>query len=1008
MIELKDDQIDIELKVNYMGKEIGVIASSFKFLTGNAPVNQNIIDVVIGFRNDQYTDQPIMITGIANPLAQITSWRYEVRDSKTQQLVALSFNQNPVFNITTTGFYDLKVYTNNPVDFLPKVYEHAFYVYKPRFTREQADIIHNFANGSYFQDFANADNGGLKIWVEGNGTANFQPYRLKGSNASNPVEIQVDPVGGATCTTPNGIAHSWWLNGDTSYVRINGFKNDGTNGLRIQSVTSNTVQVFMVSGGNFTDIHVGGCDFDMDRTIPTGAAAIAFIPNISAASNASVHLVKNLHVYCCKVFKAKDEGLYMMYNNDNLSGGYRAPKAIDSVVARCQFLTCGRDSIQLGACINARVFNNYMDGAGLNQVASQESSISHNGGCAGCIYAKNFCINAKMFINIQSGNCPYNVFAGETDPQGSTWISNVFINGVYPADGPNESWAIYIQTWPDTGTAPLNHRIINNTFICDKKLAQSYGHANSFASTKFIFANNNIVKVGTDGGSYNEISFIGPTAGSFTGSIINNMIREAGDESQFKFTNLATNDLTLLDFTSISYEGTPMDVATEAPDLIDYLTDLSAFPLKAPGQNYTYGAYSGYNKRLVLPPTGDPTPGTFTQPVTIDTITEASARLKYECDKIGVLFYIISTTDVTPSVDQIIAGKQANGTTAPFFGDLIDIGTVSPKILIDLLQNTNYYLFAAFQTIDGVKQTSVTRVAFQTLPDLIAPTLSNFRINADNPNRIYFESSEKITGTTYSNIIIAGKTITSMLITANKTGHYWQVGTNFVNGELPLVTYSGTGSNIIDLAGNALATFSQSVVANGIAPEPAQAVIWIDTSNVTVGGSGLTTSDLTATATSNSGGKSQQIIPADSNGRISWEQTDESRGDGLQACIGLLDDAITFIKIPASILVAPSVHTSNANTDLYKNDMYKATVSAINNPPPPARILSFFIDRVTSFVHFESSIDDGITWTRHYTFKDTGGVNEPIGVGQFRMGATFSVIGKGIRNPKIQAYRGLI
>jgi hypothetical protein len=79
------------------------------------------------------------------------------------------------------------------------------------------------------------------------------------------------------------------------------------------------------------------------------------------------------------------------------------------------------------------------------------------------------------------------------------------------------------------------------------------------------------------------------------------------------------------------------------------------------------------------------------------------------------------------------------------------------------------------------------------------PELSNFEIVDAYRNRIYFDSSEIITGSTYAGFTIANpsKTITGITINANNvTGHYFTVDSDFLYGETPTILYSGTGSDI--------------------------------------------------------------------------------------------------------------------------------------------------------------------------------------------------------------------
>jgi hypothetical protein len=107
----------------------------------------------------------------------------------------------------------------------------------------------------------------------------------------------------------------------------------------------------------------------------------------------------------------------------------------------------------------------------------------------------------------------------------------------------------------------------------------------------------------------------------------------------------------------------------------------------------------------------------------------------------------------------------------------------------------------------------------ETFPDVTAPTISGFTIQDANPNRIYFQSSEVITGTTYSGFTVASpsKIITALTINAGQTtGHYFTVDTDFVGTDNPTISYSGSGSNIADASSNTLASFTATFITNNI------------------------------------------------------------------------------------------------------------------------------------------------------------------------------------------------
>lgn len=100
-----------------------------------------------------------------------------------------------------------------------------------------------------------------------------------------------------------------------------------------------------------------------------------------------------------------------------------------------------------------------------------------------------------------------------------------------------------------------------------------------------------------------------------------------------------------------------------------------------------------------------------------------------------------------------------------------------------------------------------------------APTLSAYAISTANPDRITFSSSEIITGTTFSGFTLgSGKTITGLTINAGQTtGHYFTVNSAYVEGDgNDTIAYSGTGSDIQNAFGTALASFTATTVTNNV------------------------------------------------------------------------------------------------------------------------------------------------------------------------------------------------
>ncbi len=104
-----------------------------------------------------------------------------------------------------------------------------------------------------------------------------------------------------------------------------------------------------------------------------------------------------------------------------------------------------------------------------------------------------------------------------------------------------------------------------------------------------------------------------------------------------------------------------------------------------------------------------------------------------------------------------------------------------------------------------------------------SPILSNFRIEEANKNRIYFESSEPITGSSVTGFYLSDnlrKRVTGLHINPDQlTGHYFTSSEAFDYWDTYAIRYEG-GSDIQDLNSNGISEFWLTEVLNEI-PEPA-------------------------------------------------------------------------------------------------------------------------------------------------------------------------------------------
>ena len=95
-------------------------------------------------------------------------------------------------------------------------------------------------------------------------------------------------------------------------------------------------------------------------------------------------------------------------------------------------------------------------------------------------------------------------------------------------------------------------------------------------------------------------------------------------------------------------------------------------------------------------------------------------------------------------------------------------------------------------------------------------TLYNFRIEGNQPSRVYFDSKVPISGSSSAGFVISGKTIKSLhLSSAGKTGHYFTVSETFTFWDNNTIRYEG-GSNLKDHEGSDLAEFTMCYIKNEI------------------------------------------------------------------------------------------------------------------------------------------------------------------------------------------------
>jgi hypothetical protein len=584
----------------------------FNSLNSGGLSNIDVNTPLFAFDKIQRNDTDVEITTIQ---AGNLTYAWEVRDTTDNSLLDSSILKSPTFSGLPLGFHDLVVTITSATDTYKRRWRRAWFMWYPKFTEGEADQVIDLSAGNFFQNFNSVDKSGWKIYVKGSGTMQFNIYNLTGSAGyANYVRIQKETGNSdITITGASAVSHPVYMAGATKYVMFDGYNDDATSGWNVAGHATTDTQTIFVGEGLFTNVQFMGMATTCATTV--SAATFSFIPPVpDITNNASTYVAEDMVIYDCSITDSGDEAIYIGYNNDDLQGGYRPFKMRNTVIAWNTINGAGRDGIQPGSCVGLEVHNNIIDSVGEQADASHESFISWNGGNSGRCF-ENIGTNGNMFLNIQSGYAPWDIEDGETTPQPAYFFSNVFSNGTYA--GTAEPFAIYCQTQNTGGdTANWPVYIFNNTFKTDKKGMEFFFHSGSFVSTDFKLVNNLFVKVGA-AGDYDEVNFTG--AGTQpTGELINNLVYDDGSEAPILFTDYDNDDLTISSLSSTVYSTATESVEYIIPALDPNYYDYEGFPLLA-GDDYTYGAYSGYNKKTIDPA------GTGEAPTLISATIESAA-----------------------------------------------------------------------------------------------------------------------------------------------------------------------------------------------------------------------------------------------------------------------------------------------------------------------------------------------------------------------------------------------
>ncbi len=108
---------------------------------------------------------------------------------------------------------------------------------------------------------------------------------------------------------------------------------------------------------------------------------------------------------------------------------------------------------------------------------------------------------------------------------------------------------------------------------------------------------------------------------------------------------------------------------------------------------------------------------------------------------------------------------------------------------------------------------------FSILAQNIAPQLGNFRVKSSSKNRIYFDSTEPLKGSSYKGFKLSSNSVSGISINSGKTtGHYLKLSSSLNYWSNITVRYSG-GSNLESTKSKDLQPFTLQHVENNI-PEP--------------------------------------------------------------------------------------------------------------------------------------------------------------------------------------------
>lgn len=986
----------VQTSTNSAGSDI---AESVGLVIAPADIPENIETITLSYTLAQRTGTPITIDATA--FETVTTWKWELIDAETGTIIETETTADPTFSTGgLRGLYDVRLTASNSGDVYVKYEKDLFYVFPPKPAEGDCDILIDLdasAAVSYFQDFGGADNAGLIICIKDSHNAASGAsggylglFGLRSADPDNPVRIV--KIGSSQSLIKNlpaisGQPHALYIDQGPQNQEWDGFYPNGQiGGLKVTSGGAGGQLVNF--RGAYDRVTFAGVELDHQATnVGLAGSNVTFSPLATAQYNATNFLAHRIVLFGLNLARSDQEGFYVGYNNDVPQGGL-VPFKIDSlVIARCTIAHSGRDAVQIQV-LNSRIHSNLITDWGELHNPGHENAISFNAGNSNVMIFNNTAIGGEMFFNSQSGLFPYNIFAGESTPGANYIFGNYFDNGTYTAGSGNpEPYPFFFQNHNTASgtTAGLAYYFFHNTIITNRPLGQAYAHPSSWPYT--VRFDNNII-ISNDP----TLSTSGP--GTTPVVSVNNLTRVPGSEATILFTDLINDDFSLSSLSSVAYsEGSPTDLVAGFPELKFLFNDVLSTPLLAPGERFTWGAYSGFNTRENDPASAGTL--TFTTALASISITTNGFTVNCQPDFNGWLYVVVTIgSESNPSTAQILAGTNFDDAdpAAEFIMTNGPSGVMASEVVTGLLAGTAYDIHAVFVDAYGRTHT-VTKVNdVTTSSDAGAPTMSAYFISSLNRTRLYFTTSEQMQGSTFTGFSFSsGKTISSVTFLSSTQG-YFTMSAAYVTGGTENITNAG-GNNFEDVNGNDLATFGSTAVSNHITANTEQDVTSFQNQN-----GSLTTNDFTATGVNPGGMRTVQGIPAGSDGYIEFQLDDPTTID-IQA--GLQNGAVTYTYSWSQLLLNWRFEDPAKNISVYAGQTFRDYVN--NNQYLEANFWRIRVDGATGDLFGEWSTD-GSAWTTRWTETGDGlGLNL---YGAIHTDAT--VTGKTVLNIRMQCDDGLI